>query len=142
MDRSDEQVAKLLEDSLRRKPLLAVIGRASNQSLEGLLVQDPAVDRSFVELTEGEQRGERNPPIARREGAVLEQGEDERCRLFGERRIGILAENRGLRPLGGIEQTELRADLSRPSVSSAEFRGDGAMQFDQILRRQVADLSP
>lgn len=71
----------------------------------------------------------------------LQQREDERGDLVGERRVSLAAEGRDLRALDGVEQTELRLDDARMRGVSAEFGADGFVQLDDVLDRKVANAA-
>ena len=116
-------------------------GGAAEQRLRALLVEHARVDRAVVQLAEREERGERDTAVAAAERAVGEEREEERGHLLGERRIGLAAERRHLRPLHGVHEAELRVDHAGVRLRAAELRGDGAVQLDDVLHRQVADAT-
>lgn len=140
-DGAAHRLAHFAEDVLRRKAELTVARRSLEEILRGFFVEDARIDGAVVQFGEREHRSEGDAPIAAAERTVLQQGEDEGRDLVGERWIRFAAEGRHLRPLDGVEETELRLDDTGMRLRSAELGADGAMQVDEVLNREVANAS-
>ena len=138
-DGAAHRLADLAEDVLRRKAELAIAGGALEERLGRLLVENAGVDGAVVQLRKGEERRERDAPVAAAERAVLQKREEKGRDFVAERRIGLAAEGRHLRALHGVEETELRLDDAGMRLVAAELGGDGAMQIDEVLNREIPD---
>ena len=113
-------------------------GRALEEILGRLLIEQARVDGAVVQLAEREQRRQRHAPVAAFERTVDEEREEESRHFVRERGVRLAAEHGDLRPLHGVEQTELRFNDARMRLIAAEFDADRAMQFDQIRNAEVA----
>jgi hypothetical protein len=131
-------LAQLAEHGLGRDAELAESAGAFEERLGRLLVEDARVDRAIVDLAERDQGRQRDASILSAERSALQEREDQRRRLVGERLEGLAAEGGDLRALNGADETELRLDDARLRGVPAELRGDGLVQVDQILNGQVA----
>ena len=113
-------------------------GGAFEESLGRFLIEKARIDGAIVQLTEGEQRRQRDAPVAAFERTVDEEREEERSDFVRKRRIRLSAEHRHLRALHGVEQAKLRFDDAGMRLIAAELDADGAMQFDQIGNAEIA----
>ena len=113
--------------------------RALHERLGRPLIEHARVDRAVVQFAEGEDRCQCHAAISSAKRPRLQQCEYE-CRDFvGERGIGFTAERRDLRPLHRVEKSELRIDDAGMRLRATEFRADRAVQFDDVLHRQIAN---
>ena len=138
-DGATEDFPDFLEDIFRSESQFAMRRRALEQSLSSLLVEDTRVDRAIVQLTEREERRERDAAIAPAERRVRQEREEKRGDFVRKRRIRFASERRHLRALHGVDQTELRFDDAGMRLRSAEFGADRAMQVDEVLYRQITN---
>ncbi len=106
-----------------------------------LFIEDARVDRSVIQFTERKQRCQCNAPVAASEGAVGQQGEQKRRHFVGKRRIGLASKGRDLRPLDGIDETELRFDYARMCLRSSELDAHCAMEIDQVLNGEITNAA-
>ena len=141
VDRTGQRLFQLAIDVLGRNPHLPIAAGATKEGLRGLLIEDARVEIAVVQLTEGEQRRQRDAPVAASEGALLEKGENERGGLVGERGKRFLAESGQLRTLDGVRETELGIDHAGMCLRSAELRANGFVKIDDVLHRQVTNAS-
>src|SRR5690349_2368312 len=98
-DGAGKDLADLAENILRRDAELAITGSALEECLGGFLVEHAAINRFVVELTEREQRRERDATIASAEWTVRQKRKQERGDFVGERRVRFAAEGGDLRAL-------------------------------------------
>ena len=138
-DGAAHDLAYLAEDILWRNPHLAMAGGALEQVLGCLFVQYPKIERAVVQLTEGEDRCQRHSTVPSLERTVLQEGEDKRSDFVREGRVRLAAQSRDLGTLHGIHQPELRLDHARRGLIPPELDADRAVQFDEILDRQIAN---
>ena len=113
-------------------------GRALEEILRRLFIEQARIDGAVVQLAEGEERRERDAAVAAAERTVDEKREQKCRNLVGERGVGLAAEHRHLRALDGVEQPELRVDHAGIRLVAAELDADRAVQFDQILNAEVS----
>ena len=134
-----EQIADLAEDYLGLESVLPIGGRFLDHVLERFFVCHTRVDWTVVQITESDQRSERDSAIPTLERQVLKERKDERRGFLREGRVGILPEDRRLRTLNRVHESELRLDETGEGLAPAELRRHRAMQLDQLLNTEVAN---
>lgn len=136
-DGARHRLAHLTKHVFRRHAELAEGRGAAEEALRRFLVEHARIDRSMIDLTEREQRCERNASIAAAERTVLQKREEERRHFLREGRIGLAAERRHLRPLHRLHESELRFDDTGMCLMTAKLRADGLVQVDEILNSEI-----
>ena len=140
-DGAAEDLADLAEDIFGREAELAMRRCAFEKRLGSFLVENARVDRPVVQFHKRKQRSERDAAVSSAKRTVSQQGEKKGRHFVGKRRIRFATQGRDLRPLHGVDQSELRLDHSRMRLRSAELDADRAMQLDQILNREIANAA-
>ena len=114
---------------------------ALEESFRGLLVEDARIDRSVVQLTKREERGQRDAAIAAAKRTVRQERKKKRRDLVRKRWVSLAAECRHLRTLDGVDQSELRLDHAGMGLRAAELDAYGAVKIDQVLNGQVTNAA-
>jgi hypothetical protein len=140
-DGATEDFADFAKDVFRRDAELAMTRSAFEKRLGRFLIEHARVDRAIVQLAEREQRRERDAAVSSAKRRMRQQCEKKRGDFVGKRRIRFAPKSGDLRPLNGVDQSELRFDDAGMGLRAAELRADRAMKIDEILNRQIANAA-
>ena len=140
-DGAGKDLANLSENIFRRDSQLAISGRAFEERLGGFLVEDAAIDRLVIQLAEREQRCQRDSPVSSAKWTVRQKRKQKRRDFVGKRWVRFAAERSDLRPLDGVDETELRFDNSGMRLIASEFETHGAMEIDEILNGEIPNAA-
>jgi hypothetical protein len=140
-DGAGKNLADLAKNIFRRDAELAITRCAFEKCLGGFLVEDAAVDRLVVELTEREQRSQRDAPIASAKWTVRQKRKQERGDFVRKRRVRFAAERSNLRTLHSVDETKLRFDDAGMRLVASEFEAHCAMEIDEILNGEIPNAA-